>query len=339
MQRSPSCPSRRWLTRVEVLAVLFMIGVLFCFLAPGLQSQRINSRRSQCLNNLKNVTAATMNYAATHDGRLPHLRSPLHDGLTAPRVGWPVALLPYFDNPALHEELVAASKAGDTDHFVALQAVRVAGFTCPEDTRFGDEVNGVSYVANAGLIPSAPLRETMLDSHDASLWWWGHGSHTDRAITRAAGVFRDDEPTTMSDINTHDGATQTLLFAERSAAAEAARWSDASLESLAFGWTLDGRRPYDRIHPTRLPEAGGIGHAAALMDALAIDAATLEGRATLADLPSFGLASPHPDITNVFYADGHGGVLVMQTDAEVYLQMLSPNGTTYGQQHVDPDAF
>ena len=84
----------RGFTLVELLVVIAIIGILVALLLPAIQAAREAARRSQCLNNLKQMSLASANFESTNN-KLPPSRMPCQIGT------WAVALWPYVEQQSL----------------------------------------------------------------------------------------------------------------------------------------------------------------------------------------------------------------------------------------------
>ncbi len=97
---------RRGFTLVELLVVIAIIGVLVALLLPAVQSAREAARRTQCLNNVKQLGLALHTYHGVHKFFPPSLTYP--EGVnpeTSPEFGvnWVIALLPFIEQQPLQD--------------------------------------------------------------------------------------------------------------------------------------------------------------------------------------------------------------------------------------------
>jgi prepilin-type N-terminal cleavage/methylation domain-containing protein len=98
MTRLSATRRRRGFTLVELLVVIAIIGVLVALLLPAVQSAREAARRTQCLNNLKNLSLGALTYESSR-GELPFGRKfDIWDAYT-----WTQSILPGIEQQALYQ--------------------------------------------------------------------------------------------------------------------------------------------------------------------------------------------------------------------------------------------
>lgn len=88
---------RSGFTLIELLVVIFIIGVLAALLMVAIQATREAARRTQCMNNLKQLGIALSSYASA-TGVFPH-------GGNGRGYSHHAMLLPYLDQMPLYNSI------------------------------------------------------------------------------------------------------------------------------------------------------------------------------------------------------------------------------------------
>src|SRR5215213_6414670 len=131
-------PSRRGFTLIELLVVIAIIAVLIALLLPAVQAAREAARRSQCVNNLKQLGIAMHNY---HDvvGSFPtsfwrntrNVRgSTATDGTN--RHSWISMSLPYIEQTPLYNSMNFSLGVGERQNVTAAMTP-INVLMCPSD--------------------------------------------------------------------------------------------------------------------------------------------------------------------------------------------------------------
>ncbi len=273
-------------TLIELLVVIAIIAVLIALLLPAVQAAREAARRSQCINNLKQMGLALLNY---HDqiGAFPPgyiAASKFIDGETdtAPGWSWASMILPQLDQgplfSAMNVWLPVQAPANTTGAQTLLNV-----FVCPSDQL----VLGSTFPITDGLgntvmtgSPSSYAACTGSDLADVAVGLNNDGSGN--------GVFFRNSGIRIANIT--DGTSLTVLVLERAWGDTEGTWVGAP----AGGVVLRG--PFN--------PCPGSAYATYLAPCLVLAHCHLLN--TNADTDS-GLDDPssfHPGGANVVFADG-----------------------------------
>ena len=120
-------------TLVELLVVIAIIGILIALLLPAVQAAREASRRTQCINSLKQLAVAAHNH---HDAKkvFPYMyyyfAAPLH---TNGDWGNLVQVMPYVEQGSLFDELAPADFLGDIPPVNTTTLKVIPWLICPSD--------------------------------------------------------------------------------------------------------------------------------------------------------------------------------------------------------------
>lgn len=126
-----SIAAQRAFTLVELLVVIAIIGILVALLLPAIQSAREAARRSSCLNHLKQLSLAVLNYESVA-GHLPP--STEITGAAGNNGAWGVhgRILPFLEEGSLYRA-VDLDTAWDFQE--AIDGLRIPTFGCPSDEK------------------------------------------------------------------------------------------------------------------------------------------------------------------------------------------------------------
>lgn len=161
--KRPRARQRGGFTLIELLVVMAIIAALAALLLPAVQQAREAARRTECINNVKQLGLAVANYQSAQKGKFPRL-SRLYAGnfggnSYATWCGWPVELLSYIDMAAAYDRIqqsgLLVNSQGLPVAGINVPGLAIKSLTCPDHQEGYQANGGLSYGANMGYINSS----------------------------------------------------------------------------------------------------------------------------------------------------------------------------------------
>ncbi len=292
----------RGFTLVELLVVIAIIGILIALLLPAVQAAREAARRSQCLNNMKQIGLALHNYHDTHK-TFPLGAFCLREAWPSSGTNWRALILQYMEQGAIYDQLrfeytpavhfMAGGAAGASalNGNDVLKNLVLAGYVCPStDIKpiIGGNNNTLAmnafYVGIQGSAPPVPGTNATRGTKDC-----GYG------ITSNNGMLPKNECMSIADAT--DGTSNTMIVAEQSTYV-----NGRNITANYYGaW-------YGTRHPRPMDDAAGCGDlwgagTTAVRYAPNLNTDTLDGAGQMYHNNTI-LNSRHPGGVNILLTDG-----------------------------------
>lgn len=247
-------------TLVELLVVIAIIAMLVALLLPAVQAARDAARKTQCVNNIRQLALAFQNY---HDAKGYFPESQIgsgapdgHGGCGGGMYSWHARVLPYIEEKPLYDSIdfmqnMADSCTGGEDGTISqlhpnalAAATEVPVFLCPSDGVTGSNAvvmgsaNPASdnYAANAGW----PTTTTGIDGQSIPPMRYN-------GLVTLQSPAANDQPTlAQSPVrikSVSDGLSKTAAIAERliQTAVERSAIHDGDERLKSFHITTGGR--------------------------------------------------------------------------------------------------
>ena len=373
---------RRGFTLIELLVVISIIAVLASLIAPAVQSARRAARKLECLNNIRQVGLAMIAFSSNTGGGLPFLTSdiPISNANGTGFIfgaGWPMQLLPALDATAVLKNVksnaVVASGTSAPFSFAVNSGINgeniwLPVFTCPDDADSFRQPGGLSFVVNAGFIPSTIWGATETVAAGGPFQqpfivdWNGNSNYSldgitpqgsvttfdsaDQAVETATGIFfrataglgSNSFQPSLDYLSTGDGTGSTLMLTEN---LNAGPWNGSLGSQAGYGVNHLG-------FSIRLPVSNSMQVTTGLFTPNTL--ATISGSGGFTD-PSanpdqwiinrnlaagVGTAprpsSQHSGGVNAIMGDGSGRFINENVDKNVYAKLLTSNGVTFGER-------
>jgi prepilin-type N-terminal cleavage/methylation domain-containing protein/prepilin-type processing-associated H-X9-DG protein len=307
-------------TLVELLVVISIIGILVGLLLPAVQAARESGRRTQCLNNERQLCLALTNIESStgaFPGYINEFRGLVSSKVKQRKASWVVTILPAIERmdlyrlwkdvtiPTSNPDPTSSLPGDSTATNNPIPGSLISILICPSSPP-GSSTNGdcwLAYRINAGRNRPNTYSPNQADPRIAA-----EGVATyqfqDDVLKNSEQIVR----VSTAFISSKDGCSTTLLLAEKNnSQVPLSRWAplnnpqgtedldttgfDLWAPSLGFSWLgLDSKDPS-------------------------------KDTTTVAN----AINSNHPGGVVVSYCDGHSNLLRADVDRTIFMQLMTPS--------------
>ncbi len=344
--------SLRGFTLVELLVVIAIIGVLVALLLPAVQAARESARRMQCLNNLKQIGLACLNYenaiGSLPDGARAHPGNLIGGYGNKPVYGqngmsFHVTILPYAEYGNLNSAYLDQIKeftvtrtqrgGGQTyedepdvmdSRLTAFRTLSINAYLCPSDDGvFDDLTDNEQHTSRSyfGIAGSARSREEFDGQYADD---YVGGSTGLAGVMNMDGALYFDSHVELRKVT--DGTSNSFLVGERWYTLRAWMIGARAFERERYLYScknIDRRYPLNvSLYPNNYYKSHVVyGNNPEMPPSSSQEV----------QLNDLFFGSYHPGGANFVLIDGSGHFIQDDVDIEIYLAMASVNGQEVNQ--------
>ena len=304
-------------TLVELLVVIAIIGILVALVLPAVNGVRESARRTQCMNNLRQLVVGCTSFEGSH-GHFP-------SGFRMPeQFMWSGQILPMIDQGVVYDQIdlrtpgpnIWSTAFGGILQNEQMLGIQMPVFQCPSANVPGKQFDPFMQCYR---IPSCYLAcASGLSNRESGTGPWA-GMAKQEGHPASDGIFFQNSNTRASDVL--DGLSNTLLIGE--SVPDQNLWGDdySGNAQKVDHWTIASQE-LDSTYAFGHGELSEcLGSTACPMNSTFIESSPVNDK-------ELCFSSRHPGGANLGFADGHCRFVAEDISQEVF----SAIGTRRGRE-------
>jgi prepilin-type processing-associated H-X9-DG protein len=339
--------ANRGFTLVELVVIIAVIGILIGLLLPAVEAAREAGRRASCMNNVKQVDLAMMNFASAFNNTFPPSATltidPASKKGTVGGYSFLVKLISFLDQDTLYKSLPQNKPDPEdmTNQAIAAAAkTQIKEFLCPDSSRGVAQNAAPQPQAAVGITSYKAVGASSRDSLAVVAGPQAKPPYGEAAIHPDGALYPAKNNLPIA--NVLDGLSHTIVIVETSDET-ASRWmvgKEATLVGLPQKSSPQGEKPqpaYPYFAPpgydATFGDNSGVAKAglrtffAYDFSPMGADAGKYEDPGFAKTPPDYGPSSAHPGVVNCGFGDGSVQPISKRIDAANLFFLITKNNS------------
>jgi prepilin-type processing-associated H-X9-DG protein len=296
------------MTLVELLVVLGVVALLIGLLLPAMQRAREAANRAMCVNNLKQLTLASLQFADDKGGlpmrqMYPQATDP--PGMPTPYQGWVPQILPYLEQTAIARQYRLDLNFFDPAN-QPLIIMPLSICSCPSAS-----LGRTVHVITTGGVDTGAVGAVgdYFAPNSVDAYWWPPDEYAAASDEINCAAMSDNYRRPLREIT--DGLSNTLFCSE--------------LAGRPLDWIMGVQQPYEG---EKFPDWWGpwASYESCIYKTWSADGMTPGGPCTINCNNSWGIYSFHTGGAPAAMVDGSVHFLRVGLDRNVFASLVTKSG-------------